>query len=72
MSTLGDNYSWVDISETTLDGYQLTLFTITGDNTGNPTASQGSKGPVLLMHGLTLDSLAWFNKQLPASKALAS
>ena len=62
METLGEDYTWENISEDTPDGYSLTLFTIYGDKNGNPVANQGNKGPVLLMHGLTLDSLAWFNK----------
>lgn len=72
MATVGDNYKWVDIKVDTDDGYALTLFTITGDASGNPVANQGSKGPVLLMHGLTLDSLAWLNKKDVSAKALAS
>lgn len=72
MFTLGDNYSFENVTVDTNDGYELTLFTITGDSSGNPVANQGTKGPVLLMHGLTLDSLAWFNKADPSAKALAT
>ena len=72
MTTLGDDYTWENISVDTTDGYSLTLFTITGDDTGTAVANQGNKGPVLLMHGLTLDSLAWFNKAEATEKALAT
>jgi len=72
METLGEDYTWENITEDTPDGYSLTLFTITGDADGEPVTNQGSKGPVLLMHGLTLDSIAWFNKKDFAEKALAT
>ena len=62
MTTLGDDYTWENISVDTTDGYSLTLFTITGDDTGTAVANQGNKGPVLLMHRLTLDSLAWLTR----------
>jgi len=64
MELLGEDYTWENITEDTPDGYSLTLFTITGDADGNPVEKQGEKGPVLLMHGLTLDSRAWFNKSV--------
>ena len=72
MKTLGENYSWENISENTSDGYKLTLFTITGDATGTATANQGTKGPILLMHGLTLDSVAWFNKKDASLESLGT
>lgn len=72
VTQLADDLSWKPLVVNTADDYKLTVFTFTGDKFGNKVPNQGSKGPLLLMHGLTKDSLAWFNLNDPQEMALGA
>jgi len=51
-----------DSNLVTSDGYDLTLIHFTADSSGNPVPDQGSKGPILLLNGLTCDETCWFTR----------
>lgn len=54
MSDFYPNHRWEAHEVTTEDGYILTLF-----NIWNPEIWDGSKGPVLFQHGMTMDGVDW-------------
>ena len=53
---------------TTDDGYELSMVrlidTQTDGNISGPDATAGSKGPVLLQHGVGADGLSWLRGML--------
>ena len=50
------NATWEPFNVTTVDGYNLTLFHITGNETGTFTPD---KDPVLIQHGNLQDAASW-------------
>ena len=50
--------AWKAYEVQTADGYNLSLFRITDPSIANA----GSKGPLLLIHGLGTDSITWFER----------
>ena len=61
MSQYGADYSWRSYKVETEDEYILTIFRITGDENGDEIEGQGSKGPLLLQHGVLTDYSTWFD-----------
>ena len=47
----------------TSDGYELTMFRITGKTKRKTVPNQWSKGVVLLLHGFTGDAYTWFKRR---------
>lgn len=74
VETIGANYTWESVETITDDNVALNLFVLTGDENGDATLNpnQASKGPVLLLHGLSKDSTSWFNKNEVGDKDLGS
>ena len=63
LTLLGDNSQFEvldDAGLVTSDDYDLTMIHFTADSNGDPVADQGSKGPILLLNGLTCDETCWF------------
>jgi len=56
---LGGGFKWESFPVTTFSGYELMLFRLTGNATGEALA--GERGPVLLLHGSYSDSLDWIS-----------
>ena len=56
---INDNYAWTTIDSTSGDGYNFTTARITGQVDGNPVEGAGSKGPLLMIHGLFRDGASW-------------
>ena len=56
-----NNYSWDIIDVQTADGADISLINFLGDSDFNLLPGQGTKGPVLLRHGLEEDAYSWFS-----------
>jgi len=55
---------------TTEDGYELSLVRISGDENGDPVTDV--EGPMLFLHGLFEDGLAWFDINNPTDIGITS
>ena len=64
MTMAGKGLDWEAHELTTPDGYILTLWRITGDNS---VMRPSTRGPVLLEHGIYSDGLAWMERSDAAS-----
>lgn len=62
MESNGADFSWEAIDVETEDGYELTLFHITGDANGEPVENAGSAGPTLLVHGFSGNAMKWLGR----------
>ena len=62
MENRGGDYFWRSHKVETTDGYILTMFEITGDEQNRKIKHQGKKGPLLLQHGYSSDSITWLNR----------
>ena len=58
MYDIGANRTWTKYDLETDDGYQVSLVRIYGDVNGNILGDDF--GPVLMLHGMYTDGLAWF------------
>ena len=54
------NYQWEDHTVTTEDGYELTVFRITGQGRKTYTPD---KPPVVIVHGQSMDAASWLESQ---------
>ena len=65
MEKRGGDLFWESYKVTTEDDYILTMFRITGisSNKSERIEGQGSKGPLILMHGHFADALHWFTNE---------
>jgi len=60
--------STFDKHEVISDGYKLSMVRITSSTSSTLLpANVGAKGPVLLVHGLSTDGIAWFNTNTPTA-----
>ena len=59
------NATWEPFNVTTEDGYNLTLFHITGNETGKFTPV---KHPVLIQHGNKMDAASWIGAYIIAKE----
>ena len=62
MTLAGGDLFWKSYGVRTPDDYILRLFRIQGISRREPLPNAGTKGPILLLHGITADSLTWFNR----------
>ena len=62
MQAKAGDYTWRSHDVVTSDGYELTMFEITGDANGNLPNKAGEKGQLLLQHGYSSDSQTWFDQ----------
>ena len=60
----GGDIPWRNYTALTDDGYYLTMFRIVGslDHKVQERSYQQPKGPLLLIHGFTTDSITWFDR----------
>ena len=65
MEKRGGDLFWESYKVTTEDDYILTMFRITGisSDKSERIEGQGSKGPLILMHGHFADALHWFTNK---------
>ena len=63
LADIGGNLAWERYVVTTEDGYELSLVRISGDENGDPVTDV--EGPMLFLHGLFEDGLAWFDINNP-------
>ena len=61
MRDLGDDLFWRSYDLTTADGYELTMFRLTGLRKRKTVPNQWIHAPILLLHGLTSDAYTWFD-----------
>ena len=70
MSSRGGDLYWETYDVVTKDGYKLRLFRILGAK--GLDGSKQHKGPLLLVHGATTDSIAWFRQNDKEAAAMGT